>query len=192
MERTPRLWALRALSGGLVLAALLAPGCSSSSSGSTPCNEAPWQCGAGSTCWPDCVCPSGQTCTMANCTMQFACVGSKSGVLAGENCSLDNGAAQCGDDQTCVAFKDAGAGSCRTYCDQNLQCGPDFTCTLLTVGGKASATEHVCLPPQIGLDGGLMIDTGASSSSSGGDAASDAVVIQDAGGPLMDGRTGNM
>ena len=186
-----RLWALNALTACAAVGALLAPGCSSAPAGATPCNEAPWQCGTGSTCWPDCVCPSGQTCTTSNCTLQFSCLSSKSGVSVGENCSLQNGSPQCGDNQTCVAFEDAGTGHwyCRAYCDMNQGCAPGDTCVSLGVTG-GSATEHVCVPPALSLDGGLMIDTGAGSG--GGDAASDRMVHPDVTGQLMDGSTGNM
>ena len=184
-----RSWALHALAVCTAVGALLAPACSSAPAGATPCNQAPWQCGGGSTCWPDCVCPAGQTCTTANCTLQFSCLASKAGVSAGENCSLQNGSPQCGDNQTCVSFEDAGAGTCRTYCDQNKGCGPQDNCVDLRVG-SSSATERVCLPPNESVDGGLTVDTGASSG--GGDGSSDGMIHPDVTGQLMDGSTANM
>jgi len=180
-------WALHALAVCTAVGALLAPACSSAPSGATPCNQAPWQCGAGSTCWPDCVCPSGQNCTINNCTLQFSCLASMAGVSAGENCNLKNGSPQCGDNQTCVFFMDAGAGTCRTYCDQNKGCGPEDSCVDLRVG--SSATERVCLPPNESLDGGLMIDTGGGGDDGG---SSDGMVHPDVSGQLMDGSTANM
>ena len=190
-------WLLRVTS---VVAAFVAvagvgvPGCSSSFVGAALCNEAPWQCGSGSTCWPTCECPSGQSpCTTANCTTQFSCIASKSDAVVGENCSLKNGVAQCGDNETCVAIADAGAGICEAYCDQNQGCAPGYTCTVLRVTGAGSSSERVCLPPALASDGGFDIDTGLGGSSGGeSDASSEIGSVPDVLNQLMDGATNKM
>jgi hypothetical protein len=87
-----------------------------------------------------------------------------------------------------VSFEDAGAGTCRAYCDQNKGCGPEDNCVELRVG-SSSATESVCVPPGESLDGGLMIDTGAGSGDGG---SSDGMVQPDVSGQLMDGSTAKM
>jgi hypothetical protein len=167
----------RSLAVGALLACIgvvSAIACSSSKAGSTACNEAPWQCGTGQTCWPaQCSCPSSQqqACTPANCTPQFQCVQSDNAVPEGQNCDFSIGKAQCGDNQTCVQPQDAGAGGgvCRQYCDQNGGCPQGYTCTALLVG-NSSATQRVCLPPSLDTDANLGVDTGggSSGSSSGG------------------------
>src|SRR5258708_7125997 len=83
--------------------------CGSSSPAATPCNENPWQCASGQTCWPQsCNCPGG---------WQFACLASVSGTPLGSNCTLEIGKVACGDTQTCVFLQDASDGVCRAYCD---------------------------------------------------------------------------
>jgi hypothetical protein len=167
----------RSLAVGALLACIGVLGaiaCSSSSAGATPCNDAPWQCGTGQTCWPDCVCSSQQNCTAQNCTPQFSCVASNNAVPEGQNCDLVIGKAQCGDNQTCVEMQDSGAGNgiCRQYCDQHGGCPSPDSCVELTVGNNtsSSATERVCVPPPLEGDANLGVDTGggSSGSSSGG------------------------
>ena len=174
---------LRGLAAALAAVALAAPACSSSSSGATSCNAAPWECAAGTTCWPQCECTS-KSCTLASCSLQFSCL--PSGVLTeGQSCSLEVGAqkAVCTDGLTCVSFADAGAGSCRPYCDQHQGCATGETCVELSVSaGMSSATERVCVPPAIAIDGGLMIgDSGSGGGGSPSDARLD--ISFDGGGP---------
>ncbi len=169
----------RPLAVGALLALALAGvvggiACSSSRAGSTPCNEAPWQCGSGQTCWPNCVCSSQQNCTAQNCTPQFSCMASDNAVPEGQNCDLVIGKPQCGDNQTCVELVDAGSGNgvCRQYCDQHGGCPSGESCVELTVGNatSSSATERVCVPPPLDTDASFDIDAGggSSGSSSGG------------------------
>jgi hypothetical protein len=189
----------RSLAVGALLACIGVVGalaCSSSSSGATACNEAPWQCGTGQTCWPNCVCSS-QPCPQTKCTLTFSCVQSDNAVPEGQNCTLSfgSGGAQCGDDQTCVLPEDAGAnnGVCRQYCDQNRGCPSGESCVQLSVvntqnPSSSAATEYVCVPPTLDQDAAFGIDTGgggSSGSSSGGSYDVDA--WYDGGLPEFDG-----
>jgi hypothetical protein len=166
-------WLLKVLAGTVATVALAVVACSSSSSGGASCNSSPWQCAAGTTCWPQCGCRSGGNCTLANCTLQFSCL--TSGTLTeGDSCSLSVGTQQavCGDNMTCVSFADAGAGSCRPYCTQSQGCAAGESCVELEVTvGMSSASEHVCVPPAIDMDASLMLpETGTGS---GGNPSSD-------------------
>jgi len=168
-----------ALAGACCLGLAVAIGCGASSSQPTPCNENPWQCGSGQTCWPQqCTCPSGASCDPTNCTPQFQCVPS-AGKPAGEPCQLQIGQPTCGDLQTCVELADGGAsGVCRYYCDPadpTRGCVSGFTCEELTVG-TSSATEHVCVPSLAGEDASLNVD--APSGDDGGTVYVDGMLIQ--------------
>jgi hypothetical protein len=118
------------------------------------------------------VCSSQQNCTAQTCTPKFSCIASDNAVPEGQNCDLVIGKAQCGDNQTCVELRDAGAGNgvCRQYCDQHGGCPSGESCVELTVGNASSATERVCVPPPLESDANFGIDTGSGSSgsSSGG------------------------
>jgi hypothetical protein len=138
--------------------------CSSSPAPAKPCNEDPWQCAAGQTCWPQsCSCASG---------WQFSCVASAQGIPLGESCTLDLGKVQCGDMQTCVAFEDAGTGFCRAYCDPSnvaRGCASGQECTQLFVGNASPPrAEYVCVPIPTMEDASLGVDGNTSSSSGGG------------------------
>lgn len=161
MPTPVRSFVLLALAGGCSLAFALGVGCGSSSSQATPCNENPWECSSGQTCWPQqCTCPSGASCDPTTCTPQFQCVAS-AGKQAGESCQLQIGQPTCGDLQTCVELADAGpTGACRYYCDPtdpSRGCAPGFTCEQLSVG-NSSATEHVCVPAPLEDDASLGVD----------------------------------
>lgn len=184
----------RSLAVGALLACIGVVGalaCGSSSSGATPCNEAPWQCGSGQTCWPDCVCSSQQNCTAQSCTPKFSCMASDNAVPEGQNCDLVIGKPQCGDNQTCVELQDAGSGQgvCRQYCDQNGGCPSGESCTELSVGNmtSSSATERVCVPPSLDEDANLGIDTGSGSGGSSSSGGYDTDAWYDGGGPAFDG-----
>ncbi len=157
--------------GAALAGALAAPGCSSSGGSAATCESNPWQCAAGTTCWPSCGCPKGTpSCTKDNCTIQFACVPDRAGTPAGASCSLTIGTAACGDYQTCVSFAEGGAGGgeCHAYCDSTHGCPQDETCQELTVSnGASSVVEHACVAPPAEIDASLMIDGGAGSSSGG-------------------------
>jgi hypothetical protein len=172
-------------SGGLVVAvagalsglgAALAIACGSSQSAAAPCNENPWQCAAGQTCWPQaCTCPSGMACDTTSCTPQLGCIASVSGKRAGEDCTLQIGQSTCGDLQTCVAFEDGG-GACRAFCDPSNPdrgCSADFVCATLTVGGASPPkTESVCVPAPSSTDASLGVGM-----EGGGGPMSDVIVV---------------
>jgi hypothetical protein len=146
----------------VAVAAVMAA-CNSSSPAATPCNENPWQCAAGQTCWPQpCNCAAG---------WQFACIASAQGIPLGESCMLQLGTATCGDMQTCVAFQDAGTGTCRAYCDPANPargCGPEQVCIVLAVGNASPArVENVCVPAPTYEDASFGVDGGGGSSSGG-------------------------
>ena len=171
MRARPKAFLLLAAAVLVSMAAVLPAGCSSQSAGSRPCNESPWQCGPGTTCWPDCACPSGATCTLSNCTPQYACLTSRASVTVGDNCTLQNGSPQCGDMQTCVSFADAGPGICEQFCGENKGCPPSYVCVGLTAqggGSASSAVEYVCVPPADDEDGGFGVDSGSGSGSGSG------------------------
>ncbi|HEY8042002.1 MAG TPA: hypothetical protein VIF15_19500 [Polyangiaceae bacterium] len=145
----------------------------------TPCNEDPFQCGAGKTCWPQqCTCPSGTGCSPTDCTPQFECAGS-AGKQPGDACQLQIGQVTCGDLQTCVALAGSGApGVCRVYCDPGdprRGCASGFGCVQLGVG-SSSAVENVCLPAPSAEDASLSVD--APSSDDAGAYDPDALPIQ--------------
>jgi hypothetical protein len=157
-------WALLAL-GGSVLAAVIA--CSSSAS-TVPCNEDPFQCGAGTTCWPSqCVCPTGQQCDVTNCVPQFSCVASVPGKQVADSCHNTTGnSATCGDHQACIELAGLPAGICAAYCDPTSMthgCDGDDICSAYRVGSAAgNPTVNVCIPKP-GRDGGpdpFLLDSG--------------------------------
>jgi len=167
-----RSWSvLVALAAAGALVVMVVAACGSSSATALSCNEDPWQCTAGQTCWPQpCNCPQG---------WQFACVPSAKGIPLGEGCMLQIGTATCGDLQTCVFFQDAGDGVCRGYCDPTdpqRGCGPGQACVQLTVGDASPPrVESVCLPLPTNEDASFAVDGGSGSSSGGGPAD---VIIQ--------------
>jgi hypothetical protein len=89
----------------LYFIASLTVACSSSSPSSgapTPCNENPWECTAGQTCWP-------------KTAAVFACLNSGGGKV-GSACLDTVGVATCGDGLTCLQTGTSG-GVCTQYCD---------------------------------------------------------------------------
>ena len=117
----------------LVLGLLFASACSSSSSSSppTPCNENPFECAAGQTCWTK----DGAT---------FACVASGPGKY-GDSCQPVAGAAPCGDGLVCLQTTNAG-GKCAHFCsttDQAHACSSG-QCTAAAFGGPNGPITYVC------------------------------------------------
>jgi hypothetical protein len=162
-------WVLLGL-GGSVLAAVIA--CSSSSA-TVACNEDPFQCAAGTTCWPSqCVCPTGQQCDITNCVPQFSCVASVPGKQVADSCHNTTGtdSATCGDLQACIELGGNPAGLCAAYCDPSSPthgCSGDDICSVYRVGsGANNPTINVCVPKPT-RDGGP--DPFALDGSAGGD-----------------------
>jgi len=113
----------------------LAIGCSSSSSpAGQGCNENPWECPAGQTCWP-----KDQT--------SFACFRSGQGA-AGEACENSVGAATCGDGLACLETGTAASGTCSAFCDStnpSHACSAGETCRMAILLGVANAQFQVCV-----------------------------------------------
>jgi hypothetical protein len=140
-------------------------GCGSSAPPATTCNDDPFQCGKGQTCWPQqCTCPPGTSCDPTDCTPQFQCLAGAD-KQAGDPCQLTIGQVTCGELQTCVELRDSGGGgTCRDYCDPGdprRGCVSGFQCVALGVGGSASV-ESVCVPAPADEDASLGIDVPSS------------------------------
>lgn len=149
---------------GLFAAAIgLLAACSSTSGGSstTPCNENPFECTSGQTCWPKDAVPT------------FACLNSGPG-KKGDSCQNTPGSATCGDGLACLQLASAG-GTCVAYCDSTNTahaCASGETCTLAYLGGPSGPQLHLCVggsPPH--NDAGT--DSGAADSSTPPDGTAD-------------------
>lgn len=171
---------IRPLLFGTICAVFAIVACSSSKS--TPCNQNPWECPAGQTCWP-------------SSPTSFACLNSGPGQI-GSTCQDSEGIATCGDGLACLTTS-AASGTCTPYCsntDPSHACPGGAACATATLIGSTT-TFQVCVTSVLGSDGGQgssssssaqstsSASSGASSSSassSGADAGSDAS-IQDSG-----------
>jgi hypothetical protein len=145
MKRTYELARLLVLAIALALVA----GCSSSDTPPTPtpCNQNPWQCAAGQTCWA--------TDTVPN----FSCVASGAGKL-GDACLSTIGTAACGDGLLCLQTMASTPGQCRAFCDLAASghgCPTGETCRTGALGSNLSVVFHLCIPnvapvPDAGTD----------------------------------------
>jgi hypothetical protein len=144
-----------AASAALVLS-LAVTACSSSSSGggggssSTPCNEDPWECPSGQTCWP-------QSATA------FACLNAGPGAL-GSTCADTAGTPTCGAGLFCLQSAGATAGTCVAYCsttDTQHACTGGAVCSLAALNNTNGTEFSVCVPMATGGgDGGTKADGG--------------------------------
>lgn len=149
--------------GALVVAGLLG-GCSSSSGGGSspppPCNESPFECPAGQTCWLD------------SAGTAFACLDSAAGVAVGATCVNTVGTPTCGDGELCYqSATGAGAsGTCAEYCDPTSPahgCAAGYACAELELETSAGLTTHVCVSTATGgMDAGPDGSSGADASAS--------------------------
>ncbi len=146
---------------GLVLS------CSSSSrsgSAAVPCNEAPFDCPTGQTCWPN-----------ANGT-GFECLNSVAGVAVGASCNDTVGAPTCGDAQLCYQASTSAAGECLAYCDPSSPahgCASGFTCRdELEFSNNTSLTTYVCVPPTTTTQDSGAPDSSTTDSASAADTSS--------------------
>ena len=142
-SRSPALWYIAdpmkaSLHAALVLSLSSAYACSSSSgSGTQPCNENPWECPAGQTCW-------------STSTGAFECLNSGAGA-AGGSCQNTAGIATCGDGLVCLQTSASG-GTCAQYCDNtdpSHGCSGGLSCQTaeLLAGG---AEFHICAGASVG------------------------------------------
>ncbi len=140
----------------LIVPLSLAIGCSSSSgSDGQLCNENPWECPTGQTCWP-------------KDESSFACFNSGPGE-AGDACKNTVGYPTCGDGLACLET-DAGGGICASYCDSanpSHACSAGQTCQTAILVGAGAAQFQVC------------VSTNATATDAGGEPSSSA---SDAGG----------
>lgn len=132
--------------------------CSSEDSKSTtptgPCNQDPWQCPAGQTCWPKD--PAGN----------FACLNSGGGVKGAE-CANTVGAPTCADGLACFQAVGQPTGRCVAYCDNakaGRGCAAGETCATAQLSGTSN-TFMICASPTTppmdsGTDTAMPTDTG--------------------------------
>ena len=148
--RTRRRWGW--LLGLALIAAGMGAACSSAKS--TPagaltaaCNEDPFKCAAGQTCWAaECVCPMGQACDLSNCVPRLACLPSAPGKKLQDPCQNTVSTPTCSDGQKCVEFA-AGKGGCLAYCDAVHPCQDGETCVALKEGLTPDAPAfRICAP----------------------------------------------
>lgn len=146
---------------------LLACSSSESEAPKPPCNEDPWQCPAGQTCWPK------------DTTPTFACLNSAAGKAKGDSCSNIVGTPTCGDGMACFMAAGETTGKCVTYCDTTTAgrgCAAGETCTTAMLVGS-SAKFHICVgtstpTTDAGTDTGSS-DTGSTDTGGAADSGSD-------------------
>ena len=153
----------------LALSPLLFLACSSSSGSSgppPPCNENPWECPSGQTCWP-----KDQT--------SFQCLNSGPG-KAGSSCNDTVGIPTCGDGLACLQLPPA-TGTCVPFCDNtdpSHACGAGAICQTAIIG---ASQVHLC------------VGSTSQENDAGGSPENDAATTgtSDGGASISDGATGN-
>jgi hypothetical protein len=154
-----------------LLPLLLLVACSSEQSSSSapkpPCNEDPWQCPAGQTCWPK------------DTAGSFACLNSAAGKARGDECSNTVGAPTCGDGLACFQGVGDATGRCVAYCDNakvGRGCAAGETCTPAMLTGSSSQFQ-ICIGASAPKDAGTPPSEAgageAGSDAAAGDAAAD-------------------
>ena len=102
---------------------------------SLPCNQDPWACPEGQTCWVD-------------GSMTYQCVGVGPGAL-GDPCTLLIGGSPCGQDMGCVAPQGSTEGTCQRFCDPSggacKACPEGQICTSITYSPPGQPI-NVCVP----------------------------------------------
>ena len=140
--------------GSILFFASLMMACSSSSGSSAPpppCNENPWECPGGQTCWPA---------TQST----FACLNIGPG-NAGDACQDTVGSATCGAGLACLQTGNA-AGLCSQYCDSTdptHACPAGETCQPVLLLGLSGSEFHVCVGAETSMP-----DAGAGASPDSG------------------------
>jgi hypothetical protein len=122
--------------------ALVSAACSSSSAPPPPCNDNPWECASGQTCWP-------------KDAQNFACLNSGPG-KAGDACQTSLDSPTCGDGLACLQISTA-PGRCTPYCDPTSTahaCPAGQICQLVALGGPGGPQFHAC------YGGGTTADSG--------------------------------
>jgi hypothetical protein len=138
--------------------------CSSSSSttGVKPCNEDPFQCPAGQTCW------------IKDQTGVFACLNSQSSAKKGDACVNIQGSPSCGDGMLCFQQLNEATGHCVDYCDN-------------TVAGKGCAAGELCR--EAGFQSNLKVHVCIGATPAGNDGGTDSGSASDAGTTTDSGTT---
>jgi hypothetical protein len=77
--------------------------------GPKPCNEDPWQCADGQTCW------------INQNLSAFQCLPSAAGQI-GDECQFIGGQVSCADDLVCIMAANSMFGVCTPYCDPEHAC----------------------------------------------------------------------
>jgi hypothetical protein len=167
MNRVSSLLAAGALG---LLGFIVACSSSSGSGAATPCNEDPWQCPTGQTCWPN------------SAGSGFECLNSAAGVSAGASCNDSEGVPTCGDGQLCYQSMPPVLGVCVDYCSLSIAghgCAAGSTCGNLVLSNNSTLATQVCVSPSTGAQDSGTPDSSTSSpdgssmaETSTGDAAS--------------------
>jgi len=132
-------WALAVLAWPI----LAVPACGDDFQGTTrcdgdsslPCNEDPWGCDLGQTCWID-------------DSSTFQCVNVGSAGL-GDTCQPFSGSSPCGQDMICVGVTGDTSGVCRKFCDPSdscKTCDAGETCISATYPSAGNAQVYFCNP----------------------------------------------
>jgi hypothetical protein len=153
-----------ALLAATLLAAALAGGCSGDETAepAPSCNEDPWSCADGQTCWPNLAAD------------KFECFNAGLGQM-GDACQNTVGQPTCGPDLACLQLQGEPQGQCTPYCDlQDPEhgCPTGLGCVkviLPTPAGK-TFTFHVCNTQGQGGAGGSGGAAGAGGSGASGGA----------------------
>lgn len=151
--------------------------CSSEESSSptppVPCNQDPWQCPAGQTCWPK------------DTAGTFACLNSAAGVAKGDECANMVGSPTCGDGLACFQNVGEAKGRCVPFCDPTNPargCAAGEACSTITLSGTTSSFK-ACIgktttpPADSGADSagdGAAEAAADGASEAGGDGAAEA------------------
>lgn len=105
-----------------------------------PCNQDPWNCGAGQTCWFN----------QAGTGME--CLNARNEFQAGDACTPSIGTPTCGEGLLCVGDMNGG-GTCERYCDNTetcKACPEGLVCRSVSFSDQTTmqviASANVCLP----------------------------------------------
>jgi hypothetical protein len=127
-----------ATAASALLFSLLLAACSSSSNGggtaSTPCNQDPWECSSGQTCWPQ-------------SESAFACMNAGPGSL-GSACQDTVGSPSCGAGMFCLQGVNTTGGACVAYCsttDPKHACTGNAQCEEAFLGSAGGPAVTVCV-----------------------------------------------
>jgi hypothetical protein len=180
--------ALLLLACGLLAASFAAPACSSDEDdgGGTEagCNEDPWSCPVGQTCWLD-------------ASVSAKCLNSGPG-QEGDSCVAVAGSPACGDALFCFQLPNTTEGTCVPFCDNGdvshgctapAQCG-----TAQIQGNGAKVGFQICADPNAGAGGtggGGTGGTGGTGNGGAGGAGSGGAGGAGSGGEASGGAGGS-